>query len=108
MRWTEAIATKQATFEVVIQFLEEHILALFGTPFALVCDNGSGFTSLSLTTWVKEHGITISYSTNYYLQGNGLAESTNNNLLIVLRKLLDKNPRDWHSKLKYASFGPIE
>lgn len=59
------IATKQATYEVVIQFLEEHILTRFGTPFTLVCDSGSGFTSLRLTALVKEHNILISYSTNY-------------------------------------------
>lgn len=31
-----------------------------------------------------------------------MAESNNNNLLTVLRKLLNKNPRNWHNKLKYA------
>lgn len=102
MRWTEAIATKRATSEVVIHFLEESILTRFGTPFSLVCDNVSGFSSKKLSDWASSHNIKITFSTNYYPQGNGLAKSTNNNLLTVLKKLLERKPRDWHSKLKYA------
>ena len=101
-RWTEAIATKRATSEVVIHFLEEFILTRFDTPFSLVCDNGPGFSSGKLLDWADSHNIKITFSANYYPQGNGLAESTNNNLLTVLKNLLEKRPRDWHSKLKYA------
>lgn len=101
MRWIEAIATKRATLEVVIQFLEDYVLTRFGTSFSLVCDNGSRFSSEQLSNWAASHNIKITYSTNYYSQGNGLAESTNNNLLIVL-KMLEKWSRDWHKKLKYA------
>lgn len=31
-----------------------------------------------------------------------MAESTNKNLLSVIKKLLDQNPRDWHSQLRFA------
>lgn len=45
-RWIEAIATKKATSEVVIQFLEEYILTRFGSQFSIVCDNSPGFSSI--------------------------------------------------------------
>lgn len=100
--WTKVIAIKRETFEVVIDFLEEHILTQFSTPYSLVCDNGPGFNLEKLSDWASTHNITITYSTNYYPQGNGLVENTNNNLLIVLKKLLENKLRHWHIKLKYV------
>jgi hypothetical protein len=29
-------------------------------------------------------------------------ESTNKNLITVVKRLLDENPREWHTQLKYA------
>jgi len=101
-RWSKAIACKQCTTEVVIEFIEKHIITRFGCPFSLVCDNGPAFSSLHFSNWAFDYGITLKFSSNYYAQGNGVAESTNKNLLEVIKKLLDKNPRDWHSQLKFA------
>jgi len=36
---------------------------------------------------------------NYYLQGNGLAESTNNTLIQILKNTIDLNQINWHLKL---------
>jgi hypothetical protein len=41
-------------------------------------------------------------SSNYYPQGNGLAQSTNNTLIEILKKTIDKNQRNWHLKLTNA------
>ena len=38
-------------------------------------------------------------SSNYYLQGNGLAESANNMFLQVLKKIIMENQRNLHKKL---------
>jgi hypothetical protein len=38
-------------------------------------------------------------SSNYYPQGNGLAESTNKTLIQILKKTIDVNQRNWHTKL---------
>ena len=54
-----------------------------------------------LISLLRNH-IKIHYSTNYYLQGNGLAESTNKNLIIVLKKTVIKNQRSWHIALPNA------
>ena len=42
------------------------------------------------------------YSANYYPQGNGLAESTNKNLIRILKKTVIENQRSWHSALPNA------
>jgi hypothetical protein len=41
-------------------------------------------------------------STVYYPQGNGLAESTNNTLQKILRKIVEANRTDWDCKLHSA------
>ena len=42
------------------------------------------------------------YSANYYPQGNGLAESTNKNLIRILKKTMIENQRSWHLVLPNA------
>lgn len=71
-------------------------------PFFLVCDNRSAFVSIFLTQWTLDNQVIIKFSSNYYPQGNGVDESTNKKLIIVIRCLLKENPRDWHTYLKYA------
>lgn len=39
---------------------------------------------------------------NYYPQGNWLVESTNKNLVNIIKKTVDQNPRNWHVKLSLA------
>ena len=52
--------------------------------------------------WSLENQVIIKFSLNYYPPGDGLAESMNKNLIIVIRCLLKGNPRDWHTQHKYA------
>lgn len=80
--------------KVVTNFLEEHIVTRFGMSFFLVCDNGSTLASIFLTQWALENQVITKFSSNYYPQGNGVAKSTNKNLIMVIRRLLKENPKD--------------
>jgi hypothetical protein len=44
-KWIEEIPTKNATEKVIINFLEEHILAKFGCPKKIITDNAISFKS---------------------------------------------------------------
>jgi hypothetical protein len=44
----------------------------------------------------------LSHSSNYYPQGNGLAESSNKNLMNIVKKIVGENKKAWDSKIKYA------
>ena len=44
----------------------------------------------------------LKYSTNYYPQGNGLAESMNKNLIRIIKQTIDQNKKNWHKSLVYA------
>jgi hypothetical protein len=44
----------------------------------------------------------IKYSANYYPWENGVAESTNKNLVRILKKMVIDNQRNWHNQLYNA------
>ena len=72
-KWVEAKATKKTTSEVVCEFIKENILARFGVPIKLVMDNASYFSSIEITNFCFEYGITFGHSSDYFPQGNGQA-----------------------------------
>ena len=44
----------------------------------------------------------LHYYANYYPQGNGLAESTNKNLIRIIKKTIIENQRSWNLELPNA------
>ena len=88
--------------DVVIDFLQENIITRFGVPISLVFDNAAYFSSIKITAFDNEKGMKLHYSANYYPQGNGLAESTNKNLIRILKKIVIENQRSWHVALPNA------
>ena len=74
--------------DAVMDFLQDHIMTRFGVPISLVFYNAYYFSSIKMTTFENEKEIKLHYSTNYYLQGNGLVESTNKNLIRILKKTI--------------------
>jgi hypothetical protein len=101
-RWVEAIPTKKATEEVVMKFLEEKIITRFGIPTKITTDNAKDFSSMALNEFCFKYGIVLSHSSNYYPQGNGLAESNNKNIMNIVKKIVGENKKSWDSKIKYA------
>jgi transposase InsO family protein len=99
-RWIEAIPLVKVNEEVVINFLEQHIITRFGIPNSLVFDNATYFSSLKLSEYALEKGIILKYSSNYYPQGNGLAESTNKNIICILKRTVVDHQRNWHNALQ--------
>ena len=99
----EAIPTKKATDKVVMDFFENNIITRFGAPPAKITnDNAKAFSYAEFTSFCFKYGIILSHSSNYYPQGNGLAESSNKNLMTILKKIVGNNKKSWDSKIKYA------
>lgn len=95
----EAIPVKRTTFEVVCNFIKENILVRYGVPHKLVADNATSFSSSEISLLMYDYGISLSHSTDYYRQGNGQGESSNKNLISIIKKLNDENKKDWHKRL---------
>jgi len=99
IRWTKAILLWKVNEDEVISFIEKFIINRFGIPDALIFDNASYFSSLKLTKFSIDKSIHIRYASNYYPQGNGVAESSNKNLIHIIHKFVTDNSRNWHNAL---------
>ncbi len=91
-----------ANAENIIEFIDQFIITRFGLPSALMFDNASYFSGNEMTEFSLKRGFKIKYSANYYPQGNGLAESTNKNLIRIIEWTIDENHKNWHKSLIYA------
>eukprot|EP00253_Pinus_taeda_P022815 PITA_22815 len=101
-KWVEAIPAKNATENVIMDFIENIIITRFGVPAKITIDNAKDFSSSEFSFFCFKYGIVLSHSSNYYPQGNGLAESSNKNLITIIKKIVGDNKRSWDSKIKYA------
>jgi transposase InsO family protein len=85
-----------------MNFLEERIITRFGVPAKITTDNAKAFSSVALNEFCFKYGIVLSHSSNYYPQGNGLAESNNKNIMNIMKKIVGENKKSWDGKIKYA------
>lgn len=88
--WTEVVALKEAIESSVLNFYED-IVTKFGVLDSIISNNALPFVGLRVIDWVVKHGIHLNTSSNYYPQGNGLAESTNKNLIKIIKRTMEEN-----------------
>eukprot|EP00253_Pinus_taeda_P022399 PITA_22399 len=101
-KWVEAIPLKTTNFEAIIEFIDQFIITKFGVPNALVFDNASYFSGNAMFDFTIKRGFKLKYSANYYPQGNGLAESTNKNLIKIIKRTIEQNHKNWHKSLIFG------
>jgi len=82
--------------------LESSIFSCFGLLLEIVYDNGPTFISLKFTQFLNKFGVQHFTSFTYYMQGNAQAESTNKNLIKIMKRIIYDKPRQWHTLLTYA------
>eukprot|EP00253_Pinus_taeda_P036593 PITA_36593 len=63
---------------------------------------GGNFEGNALIEFSLKRGFKLKYSTNYYLQGNGLEESTNKNLIRIIKRTVDQGQKNWHNSLVFS------
>ncbi|CAL8152500.1 unnamed protein product [Prunus armeniaca] len=98
-KWVEAKAVKSTTSQEIIIFIEEQIIQRFGIPESITTDRGSSFISREMLDMTEAFKFRLLQSTPYYAQANGQAESSNKVIINIIRKMLEKNPKQWHEKL---------
>ena len=81
----EAIPLKVANSENIIESIDQFIITIFGLPSTLMFDNASYFSGNTMTEFALKRGFKLKYFSNYYPQGNRLAESTNKNLIRIIK-----------------------
>ncbi|XP_026410835.1 uncharacterized protein K02A2.6-like [Papaver somniferum] len=83
-KWVESIPLQGTTGATIAAFIKEHIICRFGVPKHIITDNGITFANKQVRELLEEYGIKQAFSTMYYPQGNGKAESTNKTLIRIL------------------------
>jgi len=86
-KWFEAIPLKKINDKEVMDFLVENIFSHFGFPRKLIIDNAKPFFSTTFHNCCDNYEFGLGHSIAYYPQGNGLVESTNKNIMKILKKI---------------------
>ena len=98
----EAILTRTNDAKVVAQFLRSHIFSRFGTPQALITDNGTHFCNKVIDKVLQKYGVRHRTSLAYHPQSNGQAEVSNREINSILEKTVSSSRKDWSKKIKDA------
>jgi hypothetical protein len=101
-KWVEVIPMKIMTSKDVINFIKEHVIHRFGIPLTITTDGGSVFISEEFRKFTADMGIKLIRSSPYYAQANGQAEASNQSLIKLIKRKIDKHPRHWHEVLSEA------
>jgi hypothetical protein len=101
-KWTEDVPLRHAHDEHAISFLESNIFSIFIIPLEIITDNDPTFIFAKLTHFMAQLGVKNFTSYAYYPQGNGKEESTNKNLVMIVKKIIEYKSRQWHTLLTYA------
>lgn len=97
-RWTKVVPLRNANESEILGFLEE-LVSSFHPPMTIISDNAKEFLGSRVTQFTN-YGIHMKTSSNYYPQGNGLAESTNKNLIRVIKRVGVEHKKEWNKHLR--------
>ena len=84
-RWPEVVPLSSITAESCVRAFISTWISRFGVPDTLTSDRGSQFTSSIWTAVCRELGITVSRTTSYHPQANGMIERFHRSLKVALR-----------------------
>ena len=101
-KWVEAIPTRTNDAKVVAQFLRSHIFSRFGTPRALITDNGTHFCNKVIDKVRQKYRVRHRTSLAYHPQSNGQAEVSNREIKSILEKTVNNSRKDWSKKIEDA------
>ena len=83
-KWVEAIPTRTNDAKVVAHFLRSNIFSRFGTPRALITDNGTHFCNKVIDKVLQKYGVRHRTSLAYHPQSNRQAEVSNREIKYIL------------------------
>ena len=90
----EAIPTYTNDAKVVITFLGINILCRFGTPKALISDEGSHFCNRLVEKLLLKYGVHHKTALAYHPQTNEQEEVSNREIITILEKTMNGSRND--------------
>ncbi|XP_030477993.2 uncharacterized protein LOC115695035 [Cannabis sativa] len=101
-KWVEAAATHLNDGKTVLNFLQKNIFTRFGTPRAIISDEGSHFCNKQFETLLARYGVRHRTALPYHPQSKGQAEVSNMEIKLILEKTVQRSRKDWAKKLDEA------
>ncbi|KAJ9561910.1 hypothetical protein OSB04_007070 [Centaurea solstitialis] len=101
-KWVEATACHSNDAKTVLKFLHKNIFTRFGTPRAMISDEGNTFVNNMMKEVLTKYNISHRVATAYHPQTNGLAELSNREIKSILEKVVKPSRKDWSFKLDDA------
>ncbi|XP_015955926.2 uncharacterized protein LOC107480310 [Arachis duranensis] len=98
-KWVEAIPTRLDDTNTVISFIRNNIVCCYGSPRAIVSDQGSYFCNRKVEALLKRYGVVHKVATAYHSQTNGQAEVSNREIKRILEKVVNSQRKDWSIRL---------
>nr|GEV90259.1 putative nucleotidyltransferase, ribonuclease H [Tanacetum cinerariifolium] len=89
-KWVEAKALPTNDARVVVKFLKS-LFSRFGTPKAIISDQGTHFCNDQFSRVMAKYGVTHRLSTAYHPQTSGQVEVTNRGLKRILERTVGKS-----------------
>ena len=99
-QWVEAILTITCDAKVVLNLIRRNIFSRFGTPRAVISDEGSHFCNKLFASLLSKYGDKHWVSPSYHPQSNGQAEVSNREIKKILEKKVNVTRKDWAKKIK--------
>ncbi|XP_060972272.1 uncharacterized protein LOC133038203 [Cannabis sativa] len=85
----------------VLSFLQKNIFTRFGTPRAIVSDEGSHFVTSEFEALLSRYGVRHRTALPYHPQSNG-QEISNREIKMITEKTVQRSRKDWSRKLDDA------
>ena len=101
-KWVEVVPCRTNDNAVVVKFLKENVLSRFGTPRAIISDQGTHFCNRSFEALMRKYGVIHKVAVAYHPQTNGQAELANREVKQILEKTVNPDLKDWSSRLPDA------
>ena len=76
-KWVESIAATTNDAKVVLKFLHKNIFTRFGTPRAIISDEGTHFCKKLFDNLLSKYGVKHKIALAYHPQTNGQVEISN-------------------------------
>ncbi|XP_062109872.1 uncharacterized protein LOC133821742 [Humulus lupulus] len=93
-KWVEAAATPTNDGKVVLSFPHKNIFTRFGTPRAILSDEGGHFCNKWFDALLAQYGVRHRTALPYHPQSNGQAEISNREVKSILEKTVNSSMKD--------------
>ena len=93
-KWVEVVALPTNDAKAVVKFLQKNIVFRFGTPRAIISDEGTHSCNRTFVTVLAKYKIKHKVATSSYRQTSGQAEVSNREIKKILEKVVSPNRKD--------------